>query len=308
MDIKEKTLSIIDDLKAINPDSIQIDADMSKNTSFKTGGPADILIKPKSTQAIIDTINVCKSNEIPFTIIGNGSNLLVKDGGIRGVVIKISNNLNDIQLSGTKLRVQAGAMLPIIGQLALKNELTGFEFAAGIPGTVGGAMVMNAGAHGGEMKDIVTKVIALDYNGDIKVLSTSDMQFGYRTSILHHTDLIVLEVEFELKQGNKDEIKEKMDNLKEKRINTQPLSYPNAGSTFKRPLNNFAGKLIEDAGLKGLTIGGAQVSTKHAGFIVNIGNATTKDILRLIKVVKLVVNSYYDIDLQEEVKIIGEDL
>lgn len=308
MDIKEKTLSIIDELKEINPDSIQIDADMSKNTSFKTGGPADVLVKPKSTQAIIDTIKLCKANEVPFTVIGNGSNLLVKDGGIRGVVIKISNNFNEIHLSGTKLRVKAGAMLPKIGQIALKNELTGFEFAAGIPGTVGGAIVMNAGAHGGEMKDIVTKVTALDHNGDIKILSTKDMEFGYRTSILHHTDMIVLEVEFELKQGNKDKIKEKMDSLKEKRINTQPLSYPNAGSTFKRPLNNFAGKLIEDSGLKGLTIGGAQVSTKHAGFIINIGNATTKDILKLIEIVKIVVNTYYDIELYEEVKVIGEDL
>ncbi len=287
-------------------ENIDLQADMKKHTSFKTGGRADLLIKPKSIEDIKTIISICKEDQTPYFIIGNGSNLLVSDDGIRGVVIKISNNMSSIEFNNDYVTVQAGATLPRIGIETYKRSLTGFEFAAGIPGTVGGAIVMNAGAHGGEMKDIVTMVKVLDKNGEIIELANEDLNFSYRHSCIEESEFIVLEVIFKLEKGEQSSIKLKMDELKEKRVTTQPLDKPNAGSTFKRPGEGlFAGKLIQDADIKGLEVNGAQISDKHAGFIVNKNNATTTDILNLIKIAKKSVKDKFGIELQEEVKILG---
>lgn len=301
------TLGIIDKLKSLlNEDDIETNADMRKNTTFKIGGPADILIKPRTVEEIKNTVALLNETKTPFFVMGNGSNLLVKDKGIRGAVIKIGKNFSDIQVYGNTISAQAGALLPSISNRAIQNNLSGFEFAAGIPGTLGGAIVMNAGAHGGEMKDIVTNVTLMDYEGNIKVLSNKDMNFEYRKSILANEQYIVLSVEMELKPGNAEETKSIIKELRDKRTASQPLEYPSAGSTFKRPLNNFAGKLVEDAGLKGFTIGGAKVSEKHAGFVINNGNATAKDVLDLIEYAKNEVNNKFNILLEEEIKVVGE--
>lgn len=294
-------------LEILSPNCIKLNEPMKKHTSFKVGGEADILVLPKNEDELKSILTIVNDNNTPFTVIGNGSNLLVKDNGIRGVVIKISSGFNKITLNGNVITAQAGALLPSIAQLALKNNLKGFEFAAGIPGTLGGAITMNAGAHGGEMKDIVTSVTVMDYNGKIKTLSNLDMQFTYRNSILSKEEYIVLSTTIELQQGNFDEIKANMDNFKNKRVTTQPLNLPSAGSTFKRVENISVGKILQDLGLKGLYLNGAQVSEKHGGFIVNTGKETTaQDILNLIDVVKSIVKTKCNIDLEEEVKIIGE--
>ena len=244
---------------------------------------------------------------IPYLIIGNGSNLLVKDGGIRGVVIELSDNFNNFEIHGNLINVQSGALLSIVGKAALREELKGFEFASGIPGTLGGALAMNAGAYGGEMKHIVKSVRLMDMDGNIHELTNEEMEFDYRKSILSRENYIVLSAVIELEKGNYDEIKEKMADFTQRRVTKQPLSLPSAGSTFKRPPGHFAGKLIEDSGLRGLTLRGAQVSEKHCGFVVNLGNATAKDLLDLMYVVKSTVNAKYGVMLEEEVKILGED-
>lgn len=299
--IYEKLLNIIDE------ENIKLDEPMKKHISFRVGGPADILVKPKTEEQLKDIIKLVKNENIPYMIIGNGSNLLVKDGGIRGVVIKISDNFNDFKIEGNKVNIQAGALLSVVGKAVLRANLKGFEFAAGIPGTLGGALAMNAGAYGGEMKDIVKTVRLMDTDGNIFEYTNEQMEFEYRKSILSRTDYIVLSTEIELEEGNYDEIKQTMSDFTQRRITNQPLSLPSAGSTFKRPIGQFAGKLIEDSGLKGLTLRGAQVSEKHCGFVVNIGNAKAKDILDLMYVVKSTVNAKFDVILEEEVKIIGED-
>lgn len=299
--IYEKLLNIIDE------ENIKLDEPMKKHISFRVGGPADILVKPKTEEQLKDIIKLVKNENIPYMIIGNGSNLLVKDGGIRGVVIKISDNFNDFKIEGNKVNIQAGALLSVVGKAVLRANLKGFEFAAGIPGTLGGALAMNAGAYGGEMKDIVKTVRLMDTDGNIFEYTNEQMEFEYRKSILSRTDYIVLSTEIELEEGNYDEIKQTMSDFTQRRITKQPLSLPSAGSTFKRPIGQFAGKLIEDSGLKGLTLRGAQVSEKHCGFVVNIGNAKAKDILDLMYVVKSTVNAKFDVILEEEVKIIGED-
>lgn len=289
----------------VGKENIEKNVDMKRNTSFKVGGPADLMIKPQTVEEIRDIVSLLSKSNIKFLIIGNGSNLLVKDEGIRDVVIKIDKNFGDIIVENDKIIAQAGALLPLISNEAVKHSLSGFEFAAGIPGTLGGAVCMNAGAHGGEMKDIITTVTLMDYSGNIKTLTNEEMKFEYRKSIISNEPYIVLAAEMKLNKGNKEEIKSRINELRAKRVNSQPLNKPSAGSTFKRPLNNFAGKLIEDAGLKGFSIGNAVVSEKHAGFIVNDGNASAKDILTLINHVKTVVNEKYNILLEEEVKIIG---
>lgn len=294
-------------LNIVGESNIKLNEPMKKHTSFKVGGNADIMVLPKSETELKEILNIVNMNNTPFTVVGNGSNLLVKDNGIRGVVIKISSQFKNISIEGNTIVAQSGALLPTIAQIALKNSLQGFEPIAGIPGTLGGAIRMNAGAHGGEIKDIVESVTVMDYNGNVKTLSNEEMQFSYRNSLLAKENYIVLSVKFRLSPGNPDEIKAKMDSFKQKRIDTQPLNYPSAGSTFKRVDNVSVGKILQDLNLKGLYLNGAQISEKHGGFIINNGeNTKAQDILNLIDAVKIIVKSKCNIDLEEEVRIIGE--
>ena len=294
-------------LNIIDENNIKIDEPMSKHISFKVGGPADILVRPNTEEELLEIVKLIKKENIPYLVIGNGSNLLVKDGGIRGIVIELSDNFSNFEIKGEKVYIQSGALLSIVGKAVLREELKGFEFAAGIPGTLGGALAMNAGAYGGEMKHIVESVRLMDMDGNIFELSNEEMKFDYRKSILTKENYIVLSAIIKLEKGNYDEIKAVMVDFTQRRVTKQPLSLPSAGSTFKRPVGNFAGKLIEDSGLKGLTLRGAQVSDKHCGFVVNLGNATAKDLLDLMYVVKSTVNAKYGVMLEEEVKILGED-
>lgn len=293
--------------KITNIKNIKLNEPMSKHTSFKVGGPADIMVLPENEKELKEILDLFNNNNYPYYIIGNGSNLLVRDKGVRGAIIKISSNFNKLIIDGTTITAGAGTLLPLIGQKALKNNLTGFEFACGIPGTLGGAMRMNAGAHGGEMKDIVTSVKVMDFNGNIKTLSNSEMEFEYRNSILSRENYIVLSVEFKLSNGNYDDIKNKMDEFKKQRIENQPLNLPSGGSTFKKVDGVSVGKILQDMRLKGLSLNGAQVSPKHGGFIVNTSeNTKAEDILNLIEVVKSIVKTKHNINLEEEVRIIGE--
>lgn len=294
-------------LNILDKEDIKLDEPMRKHISFRVGGPADILVKPRTEEQLKNIFSLIKKENIPYLIIGNGSNLLIKDGGIRGIVIEISDNFNAFSIEGNKLTVQSGALLSVVGKSVLREELKGFEFAAGIPGTIGGALAMNAGAYGGEMKDMVKSVRLMDTDGNIVEFSNEQMEFGYRRSILSRTNYVVLSAEIELEKGNYEEIKAKMADFTQRRVTKQPLSLPSAGSTFKRPEGNFAGKLIEDSGLRGLTLRGAQVSEKHCGFVVNLGNANAKDLLDLMYVVKSTVKTKFGVILEEEVKILGED-
>ncbi len=291
----------------IEKGTVLIDEPMSKHTSFKIGGPVDVFVIPGTIDELAHSIKLCKDEALDYFVMGNGSNLIVRDKGIRGIVIKVSESLNNIRVEGTKLIAEAGALLSVVSKTALRHSLTGLEFASGIPGSLGGAIAMNAGAYGGEMKDVVTKVICLDKNGDFVEYENVDMNFGYRQSRVQHENLIVVKVEMKLKEGNYEDIKAYMGELTEKRTSKQPLSLPSAGSMFRRPEGHFAGKLIEDAGLKGLRHGDAQVSEKHSGFIVNIGNATGNDVINLIKVVQKTVLDRFGVKLETEVKIMGEE-
>lgn len=294
-------------LNILEEDSIKIDEPMKKHITFRVGGPADFLVKPKTEEQLSDIIKFANKENIPYLIIGNGSNLLVKDGGIRGIVIELSDNFNDYEIDGKIIKAQSGVLLSILGRNALKNSLTGLEFAAGIPGTLGGALAMNAGAYGGEMKDVVKSVRLMDTQGNVVEFSNEQMEFEYRKSILSRTDYIVLSAVMELQEGNYDEIKNTMADFANKRTTKQPLNFPSAGSTFKRPEGYFAAKLIDDCGLRGLTLRGAQVSDKHCGFVINMDQADAKSILDLMFVVKSTVNAKFGIMLEEEVKILGED-
>ena len=278
---------------------------MSRHTTFRTGGPADLLVQPEAEQ-IAPILEVCRNEEIPWTVIGNGSNLLVGDGGIRGVVLEIGKQMSDIVIEGTMITAGAGAMLSSIASKAAAAELTGMEFASGIPGSLGGAVVMNAGAYGGEMKDILQKVTVLTPDGTVQTLSVEELELSYRHSIIPEKGYLVISAILELQPGNADEIQSIMDDLKEKRVSKQPLEYPSAGSTFKRPEGYFAGKLIQDAGLRGFRVGGAQVSEKHCGFIINRDQATSTDICQLMQQVSEIVYEKFGVRLEPEVKKIGE--
>jgi UDP-N-acetylmuramate dehydrogenase len=273
---------------------------MKKHTTFRTGGPADILVTPTSEKEMIE----CLKLDVKKTTIGNGSNLLVKDGGIRGLVIQ-TTKLNNIRVEGENIFAESGAFLSKISNVAKDNSLTGIEFASGIPGTLGGAVAMNAGAYGGEMKDVILKTRYADCDGN--VFEITDHEFDYRKSFFTGKEYVILSSEIQLHKGVKSEIEEKMKELMNSRNSKQPVNMPSAGSTFKRPTGFFAGKLIEDSGLKGYSIGGASVSTLHAGFIVNNGEATSKDILNLISYIQNKVYENYNVKLETEVKIIGED-
>lgn len=283
-----------------------MDEPMKKHTSFKIGGPVDVMVLPGSEEELMNSIEICKNNEIDYIVMGNGTNLLVSDNGIRGVVIKISERLGDIKVNGNILKAQGGALLTVVSKRALKASLKGLEFASGIPGSIGGAITMNAGAYGGEMKDVVTKVKCVDKEGKFVILNNEDMKFGYRKSRVQDEGLIVVEVEMELEEGDYDEILAKMKEYTERRTTKQPLNLPSGGSTFKRPKGYYAGKLIEDAGLKGMKLGDAQVSEVHSGFIVNVDDATCDNVINLIKVVQKVVRDKYDVILEPEIKFVGE--
>lgn len=278
---------------------------MKKHTTFRVGGPADVLVQPDET-ALAAILALCRQYHVPYSFIGNGSNLLVGDKGIRGVVIEMTDPMGNIEVDGTKITAQAGAMLSKIANTAASNGLGGMEFAAGIPGSVGGAVVMNAGAYGGEMKDIIEKVYVLDENGAQLELGRDALDFGYRHSCIPEKKYIVTKVVLELVPRNEAEIRSEMKELNEKRAEKQPLQYPSAGSTFKRPEGYFAGKLIMDAGLRGYQVGGAQVSEKHCGFVINKGDATAADICQLMQDVSDKVQAQFGVVLEPEVKMIGE--
>lgn len=302
-----KELIYNDLLKIIDKENLKIDEPMKKHISFKVGGPADILVRPQTEEQLSQLLKYINKNSIPYLIIGNGSNLLVKDGGIRGIVIEFGDNFNNFEIEGNTIKAQAGTLLAVIGKAALRESLTGFECISGIPGSLGGALAMNAGAYGGEIKSVVKSVRVMNPKGEILEFTNEEMKFEYRKSILTNSDYIVLSAVLELKKGNYNEIKEFMADLTNRRTSKQPLNFPSAGSTFKRPEGYFAGKLIDDCGLRGLTLRGAQVSEKHCGFVINIGEATAKDILDLMYIVKSTVLNKFGIMLEEEVKILGED-
>ena len=278
---------------------------MKKHTTFRVGGPADVLVQPDET-ALAAILALCRQYYVPYSFIGNGSNLLVGDKGIRGVVIEMTDPMGNIEVDGTKITAQAGAMLSKIANTAASNGLGGMEFAAGIPGSVGGAVVMNAGAYGREMKDIIEKVYVLDENGAQLELDRDALDLGYRHSCIPEKKYIVTKVVLELVPRNEAEIRSEMKELNEKRAEKQPLQYPSAGSTFKRPEGYFAGKLIMDAGLRGYQVGGAQVSEKHCGFVINKGDATAADICQLMRDVSDKVQAQFGVVLEPEVKMIGE--
>lgn len=300
-------LRYIDSFKKIYNDSeIKIDENMSNHIHFKVGGPVDILLIPSKVNQVVETLKICKNENIPYFIIGNGSNLLVKDGGIRGVVIKLRNLLS-IEVKDNIIKASSGTLLEDVSKKAVENSLTGFEFACGIPGSVGGAVFMNAGAYDGEIKNVIKEAEVLDRDGNIMVLSKEELELGYRTSKVMKDNLLVLSATFELTKGDKEKIQERVDELTEKRESKQPLEYPSAGSTFKRPEGYFAGKLIQDAGLKGASVGGAAVSEKHSGFVINKDGATAEDVLNLIAHVQNEVKKQFGVELHTEVRIIGED-
>lgn len=285
---------------------IELNANMSEHIYFKVGGPVDVLLMPKTKEQVIETIKICNKNKINYFVIGNGSNLLVKDGGIRGVVIKLTE-LNDIRVDNNKVIAETGALLKDASKAALENKLTGLEFACGIPGSIGGAVFMNAGAYNGEIADVIECAEVLTEDGEVKTYTKDELELGYRTSRVMKEKAIVLEATFALNYGEYEKIKARVDDLTEKRESKQPLEYPSAGSTFKRPEGHFAGKLIQDAGLKGYSIGGAAVSEKHSGFVINKGGATAKDVLDLISHIQCEVKKQFGVELHPEVRIIGED-
>lgn len=293
--------------KVVGMDSILFNEPMSKHTTYKIGGKCDVMLLPKNDDEVLALIKLCRHNNIPFYVIGNGSNLLVKDGGVRGAIIKISSKMSEVKACGNRIVAQAGALLGNVVKVAYEYGLSGLEFATGIPGAIGGAITMNAGAYGGNMQQVVVSVRACDTEGNIVELTADELNFGYRQSVVRCNKLTVLSCELELIPGSKAEIKEKMDTLSAKRRAMQPLSLPSCGSVFKRPEGYYIGKLIEDAGLKGTTVGGAQVSQLHANFIVNIDNATAKDVLDLIEVVKKRVFETFNVQIETEVIVIGED-
>ncbi|MFR6682664.1 MAG: UDP-N-acetylmuramate dehydrogenase [Dorea formicigenerans] len=291
----------------IGKDSILVDEPMSRHTTFRVGGPADFFVTPKAKEEVRDVIRICKEAGMPYYIIGNGSNLLVSDAGYRGVIVQIYKEMNEVKVEGDLVKAQAGALLSGIAAKALAAELTGFEFASGIPGTIGGACVMNAGAYGGEMKDVLESVTVLTGEGKIIELGRNELELGYRTSVIAKKGYIVLGAVLKLERGDGEKIKTYMDELKEKRVTKQPLEYPSAGSTFKRPEGYFAGKLIEDAGLRGFQVGGAQVSEKHCGFVINRDHATAADIMELMRQVQIRVKENSGVDLEPEVKRLGDE-
>lgn len=290
----------------LESENIVIDEPMKNHTSFKVGGPADVLVTPQNYDEIVSVIKLCNENEIPYYIVGRGSNLIVRDGGFRGIIIKLTE-LDNIRVEDERIIVQCGADLCKVSEAALENKLTGFEFACGIPGTVGGAVTMNAGAYNGEVSQVIEGALVVDKQGRLITLNKEELELGYRMSAIQKHGYTVLEVVFKLIKGDYEKIKARIDDLTKKREDKQPLEYPSAGSTFKRPEGYFTGKLIEDCSLKGYSIGGAQVSEKHGGFIINKGDASARDILELIEYVQNTIRERFNVELHPEVRIIGEE-
>lgn len=290
----------------VGEDNVLLDEPMKKHTTFRIGGAADYYICPHTPEEIREVIRVCREEQIPWFVIGNGSNLLVSDSGYRGAVIQIYKNFSAVACRENIIRAQAGALLSQIAAQAFRCSLTGFEFASGIPGTLGGAVTMNAGAYGGEMKDVIKSATVLTGEGQIVTLPVEALKLGYRTSIVKSEAYTVLEAEIALEAGDQTQIRARMEELGDKRRTKQPLEYPSAGSTFKRPEGYFAGKLIMDAGLRGFRVGGAQVSEKHCGFVINTGDATAADVIGLIREVQRRVREKFGVTLEPEVRFLGE--
>ena len=300
VNIKQRFQEILGDDRVLEAEP------MSRHTTFRIGGPADLFVAPENTDEIKKLIAICKEEKIPYFILGNGSNLLVSDKGYEGVVVQLYRSFNTITLKDNEIYAQAGALLSGIAAVARDGALTGFEFAGGIPGTLGGAVVMNAGAYGGEMKDVLKEVTVLTPEGEILTLQADELHMGYRTSVIKEAGYIVLEAVISLKEGDPEAIRNRMQELLGMRSSKQPLSYPSAGSTFKRPEGYFAGKLIMDSGLRGYQVGGAQISEKHCGFVINTGNATAKDVTTLMADVQRIVMEKFGVKLEPEVRFLGE--
>ena len=297
----------VDEIRSrMAPEHILLNEPMKDHTTFRIGGPADCLILPASMEDVAFVFQCLKRHDIPFVILGNGSNVLVLDKGIRGAVIKFNSPISTIRKEKNTLTAGAGALLRDVSEFAAENSLSGMEFACGIPGSIGGAVFMNAGAYDGEMKNIVSAVRAISPKGEIVQFAANELDFGYRHSIFQENGCAICEVDLTLAPGNAEEIKEKIAGFTERRESKQPLEMTSAGSTFKRPEGHYAGTLIEQTGLKGFTVGGAQVSDKHAGFVVNAGDATAKDVLELIRQVQDRVFEKHHVKLFPEVRILGE--
>lgn len=293
-------------IQALGAERVIFDEPMSKHTTFRIGGPADVFAMPETYEQIGEILKLCKAEGLPFFVLGNGSNLLVSDKGYRGVIIQMDRNMQEIRLEGNTIRACAGALLSSIAVAARNASLTGFEFAGGIPGTLGGACVMNAGAYGGEMKDVLKEVMVMTRDGEILTLPAEKLEMGYRTSVIKKMGYLVLEAVISLEKGDEEAIRDRMKELSDLRTQKQPLDLPSAGSTFKRPEGYFAGKLIMDSGLRGCRIGGAQVSEKHCGFVVNADGATAGDVRALMNHVIQVVKEKHGVTLEPEVKFLGD--
>lgn len=291
--------------EAAGEECVKLNENMSKHTTFRIGGAAEYFVAPRTTEGVVGTLKLCREQQIPFYVIGNGSNILVSDEGVSGVILQIGNGLSDMNFQEGRLVVQAGTMLTKAANLAARQGYTGMEFAVGIPGTVGGAIAMNAGAYGGEIKDVIVSATVLTKEGKLLTLTRGELELGYRSSRIAREQYVVLEAEFCLEPGNAEEIKAACEKNMKARMEKQPLEYPSAGSTFKRPKGYFAGKLIMDAGLRGFQVGDAQVSEKHCGFLINRGKATAEDMQKLIQQVQTRVQETYGVTLEPEVKMIG---
>ncbi|MBF7028690.1 UDP-N-acetylmuramate dehydrogenase [Staphylococcus kloosii] len=298
--------SILKELEALVPESIiKVDEPLKRYTYTETGGKADYYLTPTSNEHVQAILRFAYKNDIPVTYLGNGSNIIIREGGIRGIVISLLS-LDHIEVSDNVIITGSGAAIIDVSRKARDNSLTGLEFACGIPGSIGGAVFMNAGAYGGEVKDCIDYALCVNEQGDLITLTTNELELDYRNSIVQKQNLVVLEASFSLTPGDKTEIQSKMDDLTERRESKQPLEYPSCGSVFQRPPGHFAGKLIQDSNLQGYRIGGVEVSTKHAGFMVNVDNGTATDYENLIHYVQQTVKANFDIELNPEVRIIGE--
>ena len=307
MGVNKISQAILEFVKAQVPEEdILINEPMKKHTTFRIGGEAECLVRISKWQQLSILIPYLQKVEAPYFILGNGSNLLISDQGYKGIVLQLSNRLNALSYEGNCIVAEAGALMSQVAAFAMEHSLTGLEFASGIPGTIGGGVVMNAGAYGGEMQQIIESVTVMNNEGEILELSNDTMEFGYRTSIIKSRPFIVLAVKLRLQPGNREEIPAKMSELASRRKEKQPLEYASAGSTFKRPEGNFAGKLIMDAGLRGYSVGGARVSEKHCGFVINAGNATASDVAEVIRDVQDRVKDKFGVSLETEVIFLGE--